>query len=890
MYKVFFLLLIFISGLNSTLLHAQSLLENKVLLERGTGTIKEFLDDLSKQGNITFSYSNIPSSDTVQVPVETHSVSFILDHLFSGKAVTYQVYNGHIILRRINVNEYIPFSGKVVQKTSGEGVPGAHVQIPDLGLNTVTNIEGLFFIKVPPGRYAFHLSHLGFQGKIEILDVLTDSGVNFILMEQTVNLQNVVINANKHIQNVESVEIGKNILDIQTIRSMPALFGEVDILRSLQFLPGINTGGDWNSGLFVRGGANDQNLIQLNGATLYNPNHFGGLFSIFNPDIIREVEIYKGSIPLRMGGRLSSVFNNQLKTGDKQKFRGSGGLGIISSRLLLEGPILKDKLSFVVSARRTYMDYFFRFSKDQYEKSIKLYFYDLNANFDYVLNPKNRLTFSTYKGNDVFKLGDFIGLNWGNRVASFNWAYSPKEDLFINTNISYTDYGYDFLADVKDEVDYVWNSKVSELNAKVDIDYKLNQKSVLNIGYQAIGHNFAPVYLKVKDNSASSGSIKLDHKYALEQAVYVGNEYEFSPKLSINYGLRYSIFQNVGPGKVLVYGNNEHKSLDNVTDTLFFQRGELINTHHGPEPRIAARYILDKTSGLKAGYSRLRQYIQVVSKLTSGQPSDRWIPADKHIKPQTADQISIGYFKNFSDDQIEASVELYCRDMHNQIDIKEDILVMNNIQNQDKSIQFNNYVESHLLSGKAWAYGSEFFIRKSAGLVNGMFSYTWARARRQIGGINLGRAYSPRYDLTHSVAINLNYEPSKKFTFGASWLYNTGNAVTFPRGKYLFEGREIPYYVPGKRNQDRFPDYHRLDFSITFTPKPHKIKKWHSSWNLSIFNAYGRKNPLSIQFIEVINNDVSYEPKGGEPIETREMKAVKMFFAPIPSISYNFNF
>lgn len=890
MYKVFLLLFLMLGGASYDILYAQSLLEKEVVLERDVGTIKDFLDDISQLAKINFSYSSIPFSDTVQVPVAKYTVRYILGYLFKGKEITYQEHQDHIILKKLVTNGPVVFSGKVIQKETGEVVPGAYIQVPGLGLRTVTNNEGLFTLKVPLGKHAFHISHVSFQSKIEVLDVTTQSSGDFILIETAVSLSNVVINAIRPAQEIESLDIGRNTLGINAIKSMPALFGEVDILRSLQFLPGIHTGGDWNTGLFVRGGSTDQNLIQINGATLYNPNHFGGLFSIFNPDIVREVEIYKGSIPVRMGGRLSSVFNNLLKTGDKQNFKGSGGIGLISSRLLLEGPIIKDKASFVVSARRTYLDMLLKLSTDPYVKTIDLFFYDLNANIDFAVNPKNRLTLSLYKGNDVFRLGKFIGLEWGNRIASLNWSHTSNEKLFVNTNVSWTDYGYDFLVDVEDEVHYVWKSKVKELNAKVDVDLRLTDKSTLNLGYQAILHDFSPVFLKAVDNAASSGTVKLDHKHALEQALYFGNEYTFSPKFSISYGLRYSLFQNIGPGKVLLYKDENDKSLSDVKDTLTFKKYEIMNTYHGPEPRLMARYSLSKTSSLKGGYSRMRQYIQVVSNATAGQPTDRWVPADKYIRPQAADQISIGYFKNFSDDQFEASVELYYRHMKNQLDVKEDIVLMNNIQNQDGGIQFNNYLETQLLSGKAWAYGSEFFLKKSKGMLNGMASYTWSKARRQIEGINLGKPYSPRYDLTHAVSITLNYEPSKKFSFGASWIYNTGDAVTFPRGKYTFEGKEVPYYAPGKRNQDRLPDYHRLDLSVTFTPKPHKVRRWHGSWNVSLFNAYSRKNPISLEFTEVMNNDILFDPSGGEPIKTRELKPVKTYFSPIPSISYNFNF
>lgn len=877
-------------NIHSTL--GQSLLGKKIVLEKTAGTSEELLAEIARQGGFVFSYNsaNLPHSENIVLNKNGQTVQKFLEAIFEGKQVEFVEHENHIILKRKHEDPAPVLRGQVLLKGTNEPIPGANVYIPALSKGTTSDENGHFELECKAGNYRLYISHMSYRSHRTNISLQQDSTVNFYITERSFDLPGVTISDRKLGEQLKEVEISKHELTIQEIKAMPAMFGEIDILRSLQFLPGIHTGGDINAGLFVRGGSSDQSLIQLNGATLYNPTHFGGLFSVFNPEVVKEVEIHKGNIPVRMGGRLSSVFNNHLKTGSKKEYKGAGGIGLISSRLTVEGPIVKDKASFILSGRRTYFDLLMKLSSDRDISSSNFFFYDLNGSVDVNINPSNRLILSFYKGSDVFKVQNIIGMDWGNTVASLNWDRIINDRLFLNTTIGYTDYGYSFLADAQDELNMIWTSSIRELNAKVDVDYAINDKISLNTGYQAIGRNFTPTYLKVEDNAGNAGTVELDEKYALEQAVYVGLEQSLSNKFSLQYGLRYSMFQNIGPGKVLVYDDDLDKSLDEVIDTLSYKSGTVINTYHGPEPRFVARYLLTESSALKVGYSRMRQYIQVASNATAGNPTDRWIPADTYIKPQTADLFSLGYFKNFLEGNIETSAELYYGLMNNQIDFKEAVVVLDNIQFGEGNILLNNYLETRLLSGKATAYGAEFFVKKNNGKLNGWMSYTYSKVQRQINGINEGKPYSPRYDQPHNLAITANYALSPKLALGANWVYNTGNAVTFPKGKYFLEGKEVPFYAPDERNRDRLPDYHRLDLSLTFTPKPLNARKWHGSWNFSLYNVYFRKNPVIIQFREVINDDPSRSVEEDLVIEKREFKPVKIFFPIMPSVTYNFYF
>ncbi|MDO1444873.1 TonB-dependent receptor [Rhodocytophaga aerolata] len=770
-------------------------------------------------------------------------------------------------------------SGYIKDARSGEELIGATVYVQELGTGATSNAYGFYSLTLPEGNYTLLYSYVGFINQKKALTLTSGQTINIELSEESVQMQEVVVSAQKMDENVTEVKMSRENIKIERIKSMPALFGEVDVLRSLQMLPGIQSAGEGTTGLFVRGGSADQTLMLLDEATVYNASHFLGFFSVFNPDAIKDIELYKGGIPAEFGGRLASIVDVRMKDGNSKNFAASGGIGTISSRLTLEGPLVKDKASYIISGRRTYADLFLKLSPDEAINSNTLYFYDLNAKMNYKINDKNRIFLSGYFGKDVFGFDDVFGLNWGNTTTTLRWnhLFSPK--LFLNTTVLFSDFNYGF--DINDGAqNFQWKSNLQEYALKLDFNYFLNPSNELKFGSNTMVHRFSPATIKPKNSNSIFESFALDNKYAVEQAFYLSNNQKISDRLSLQYGLRYSLFQNVGPGRVFQYAPGVPKADNTIVDTVSYGRLEKINLYHGLEPRLGARFLVDQNSSVKASYNRMRQYLQIASNSTAGLPIDRWVPADSYIKPQIGDQVAVGYFRNFKDNMFEASVEVYYKWMQNQIDFKD-----------GAEILLNNNLEAELLSGKAWAYGSEFMLKKNTGRTTGWISYTLAKAQRQIEGINNGNPYSPRYDRRHNVSLVLTHELSPRLSLSGNWVYTTGSAVTYPQGFYEVEGQRIAYY-PQERNTSRMPAYHRMDLSLNLAGKKKPGRKWESSWNFSLYNAYARKNAFTIQFRDVINGDPGVSEFDDDlVINTREPKAVKTsLFGIVPSVTYNFKF
>ncbi len=519
-----------------------------------------------------------------------------------------------------------------------------------------------------------------------------------------------------------------------------------------------------------------------------------------------------------------------------------------------------------------------------------LYFYDLNGSLHLKLNKNNQLRLSTYSGKDVAGFQQFVDVKWGNEVATAEWLHAFNPKLLLNTALHYSSYGYGFHIDVQDEVQFDWTSRLKEYSGRLDFEYNLNPENLLQFGYNASRRIFSPIYMRVEENNTTFGDIKLDEKHVLEQALYIHNQHELTDKLSLLYGLRYSFFHNLGPGRVFRYQKGQPKSLESIRDTLFYQAGQIYNTYHGPEPRIIGRYLLSEESSVKFSYNRMQQYSQVASSATASLPTDRWIPADHYIKPQRADQWSLGCFKNLPKKSLSFSAEFYYKYMRNQIDFKDGVTVMDNLNDQNSDVAFNNAIETQLLSGRAWSYGLEVMVEKKIGDFSGWLAYTLSRTRRQVDGINKGRPYSPRYDRPHDLSLVAMYRFNKRLEISGNWVFTSGHAVTLPEGKYSFEGRQIPYYNPDHRNSSRMPNYHRLDLALTLKQKKKEQRQWQGSWSLSLYNTYFRKNPVLIQFMEVINNDPMLGAQQTEEIRSKGLKGVKVFFTLIPAISYNFSF
>ena len=747
-------------------------------------------------------------------------------------------------------------SGYVTNASTGEELIGATVFVSELNTGIFTNNYGFYSLSMPQGKYSVSFSFMGFDTQTKVIDLNTNTKLDIELLEKSTEIKEIKVTAEGVDRNIKSTEMSVVRLNVKEIKQIPVIFGEQDILKIIQLMPGVKAAGEGNSGFYVRGGGADQNLVLLDEAPVYNASHLLGFFSVFNSDAINDAKLFKGGIPAEYGGRLSSVLDVNTNNGNLKQFSASGGIGLISSRLTLEAPIIPDRASFVVSGRRTYADLFLKLSKNENQRNTSLYFYDINAKVNYKVNDKNRIFLSSYSGRDLFKFADQFGINWGNVTSTFRWNHVFGEKLFLNTSLIYSifDYGIEFQA-AEDLVTI--ESGIEDFNWKEDFQYSINPKQNMKFGLNVIHHTFKPGTLSSDNQSVINGLI-LEQKYAIESAAYFAIESNFSSWLKVNYGVRYSRFDALGPGSTYAFDSD-----DNVMDTLTYAKNEQIAVYDGLEPRVSVNFILNDQNSIKLSYNRTHQFIHLLSTSSSGSPTDLWIPSSDIVKPQEADQVAMGYFFNFKENVYESSVEVYYKDLRNQIDYQN-----------GADILLNELVESQLVFGVGRSYGVELLIQKNTGKLTGWIGYTLSRTERLFDEINQNEWYPAKQDRTHDVSIVAMYRFNPKWTVSGSWVYNTGDAVTFPSGKYNIDGQVINLYT--ERNGYRMPSYHRLDLGATFTNK--KRERWESSWNFSIYNVYARYNAYSISFRA--NED--------DPSKT---EAVQMsLFSIIPSITYNFKF
>ena len=750
--------------------------------------------------------------------------------------------------------QHYTISGYVRDAKTGEDIIGANVTIKEIpGKGSITNTYGYYSITLPMGRYQISPQYIGYKSQIQQIDLYQSLKADFQLSEQVNELNEVVVSSQSRNENITKLEMGVQKLDTKDLKNIPVFFGEKDVLKTIQLLPGIKSAGEGSSGFNVRGGATDQNLILLDEATVYNASHLMGFFSVFNSDAIKDISVYKGNEPAEYGGRLSSVLDIKMNEGNDKKFGLSGGIGLISSRLTLEGPIVKDKGSFIISVRRTYADLFLKLSKDTTINKASLYFYDLNAKANYRIDNKNRVFLSGYFGKDVLELSNKFGINWGNSTGTFRWNHLFSDRLFSNTSLIFSNYNYQIAINNGVEMNII--SQIQDYSLKQDFQFFARTNSTLKFGINSIIHNIIPGIITAN----SSVDLKsLTNKHAWENALYITHQYNFSNNINVEYGARLSSFSLLGPGTFYTY------DLEGIaTDTASYQKGQYIKTYVYIEPRATFSYILNSQSSIKASFARNVQNLHLLSNSTSGNPTDLWIPSSNNVKPEIADQISLGYYHNFSNNQFEFFTEIYYKNLKNQIDYKN-----------GAELNFNENVESQLLTGKGQAYGLEVFLKKKYGKFNGWISYTLSRTERKFAQINNGNYYPARQDRTHDISIVGIYELNKRWTFSATWVYNTGNAVTFPTGKYQIDGKTLFYY--SDRNANRIPAYHRLDLGATWIVK--KTKNFESSWTFSLYNAYNHENAYLITF-----RDNKTDPTRTEAVQTT-------LFKIIPSFSYNFKF
>lgn len=765
-----------------------------------------------------------------------------------------------IMLLFINIVAFgqknITISGYVKSSDHGEGLIGSTIFIEELKTGTITNTYGFYSLTIPDGKYTIRYSYMGFETKRMPIDIREDKVIDIELNPAALLIDEVVIHGDVEDKNIRSTDMGVVKLSPLETKAIPVIFGEQDILKTLILLPGVNAGTEGTTGFYVRGGGVDQNLIILDEAPVYSAAHLMGFFSVFNSDAIKDVELYKGNAPANYGGRLSSILDIKMNDGNSKKFSTSGGIGLLSSRLTVEGPIEKDKSSFIVSGRRSYADMFLIFSKNKTYRKTDLYFYDLNAKANFTLDEKNKVFFSGYFGRDVFDIEDQFGLRWGNKTATLRWNHIFNNKLFLNSSLIFSNYDYGFGFNLSNNMLYI-NSGIQDLNLKEDFQYFINANNKLKFGINAIRHTYHPGEIE-SENDEFFNSIFMGKKQAYEGAAYISHELSVTENLNLSYGFRFSGFMAVGPDTVYTYNDD-----DEIINTEAFDKGEIIKKYGVIEPRININYIINDKSSVKISYSRNAQYVHLLSNSSASLPTDVWIPSSKNVKPQVADQIAAGYFRNFNDNMFEASAEVYYKSMKNQIDYQN-----------GAEILLNKNVESQLVFGKGRAYGVELYVKKRKGKLTGWVGYTLARTEKSMKAISDGIWYPAKQDRTHDISIVAIYQLNKKWNFSANWVFNTGNAVTFPSGKYQIGDQTVPVYT--ERNAYRMPNYHRMDIGATYTPK--KKKRWESSWNFSIYNVYGRKNPFSLTFQENEDN----------PGQTEVVRLA--LFQVIPSITYNFKF
>jgi hypothetical protein len=745
-----------------------------------------------------------------------------------------------------------------IKDESGEELIGATIYVPKLKSGTVTNVYGFYSLTLPSGDYNIDFSYIGYEPIQKQLSFNKDISMNVVLAESSKTIDEVVVVAERKNENIIKTEMSTVKLQAKEIKKIPALMGEIDVIKTLQLLPGVQSTGEGFSGFNVRGGSPDQNLILFDEATVYNASHLMGFFSVFNNDAVKDLKLYKGDIPAEYGGRLSSLLDIRMKEGNQKKFEATGGLGTISSRLTLETPIIKDKWSILVAGRRTYADLFLLLASDDALKSTQLYFYDLNLKTNYKINDKNRVFFSAYFGRDVFKFGDAYSFDWGNKTVTTRWNHLFSDKLFSNFSFIYSRYDYKMQMGTQ-SLGSKWISNLEDFKLKANFNYYPNPRNTIKFGFEIIHHHIIPGVAK-STNETSSNTISVPDSRALEYGLYISNEHKLTDKLAVNYGLRGSMFQNMGDATLYDFDENYE-----TIDSTVYDKWDIYNTFSGLEPRLSLNYTLNKRSSVKASYSRTLQYMHLASNSTAGSPLDVWIPSTPNINPQLADQIAVGYFRNFLNNTLETSVEIYYKNMDNQIDFKD-----------FADLNLNAEYESEFRTGDAWSYGVEFLIRKQQGNFTGWVSYTLSKATRKIPTINESKVYSSSYDRPHNISVVGSYDLTKRLNVSATWVYASGAPVTFPTGRSEQGNMIIPVY--SERNGVRMPDYHRMDLGITLKSKEKPNKRLKSEFNLSIYNVYNRHNAWMISFSQ--DED--------DPTKT---KAELVYIFPIlPSLTWNFHF
>lgn len=818
---------------------------------------------------------DIENEGDITVDVKDQPLDKVLDQMLNQRNIQYRQVKSTIILKKepaknTGAMQVIPaawkqpekytISGVVTLHGTGETVIGATI-LAHTGdasaASTISNEYGFYSMTLPPGAHQLTISAVGTTRKTIDLELRVNTVLNISLDKEITDLQAVTVNAvSLPGRSLKTPQMGVERLTMSEIKKIPVLLGEYDVLKTIQLLPGIKAAGDGNSGFYVRGGTSDQNLILLDEAPVYNPSHLFGFFSTFNSDAIKNIVVYKSGMPAQYGGRLSSVVDVKMNEGNLQDYNGSGSIGLIASRLDVEGPIKKDKASFLVSGRRTYIDLFMKQSSDTTINKSEMYFYDLNAKLNYKLSGTDRLYLSGYFGRDMLGLSGISGIDWGNATATARWNHLFSNRLFSNTSLIFSNYDFKITNKVAGN-DFHITSRIKDWNVKEDLQWNANSANTVNIGVNSIYHTMKPGEITAS-HSSGINSIALPNRYSLENAAYATDTWKATDRLSLTYGVRVSAFSILGKGDFYNVDNTGR-----IIDTLHYSAGQVVKTYINAEPRVAAGYQLNSSTAIKVSYVRNTQNLHLISNSVSSSPTDRWVASTNIIKPEISDQVSLGYYKNLVLDNWELTIETYYKTMQHQIDYRD-----------GADVYTNKPIETQLLFGKGRAYGIEWLLKKKMGRFTGWISYTLSKTERRIEGINNGQWYDTRQDRTHDIAIVGTYQLNKKWTLSADWVYYTGDAVTFPNAKYTTDG--VVYFYYTKRNGYRMPAYHRLDLSATCQLQ--QKGRWSSELTFSLYNAYGRANAYRIFFRES-----KTDPNRTEAVQTT-------LFQFVPSISYNFKF
>ncbi|MBA4744117.1 MAG: TonB-dependent receptor [Muricauda sp.] len=776
----------------------------------------------------------------------------------------------------VMAQEKYTLRGTVKDNENGETLIGASVYLQGTEYGAITNEYGFYSLTAPAGTYTLSITYIGYGATVQEINLNTDQTIDLELSPNATALDEIVVSADDTEKiNLKTPQMGVAQLKTQTIKEIPAVLGEVDVIKSIQMLPGVSNNGEGSTGFHVRGGAADQNLVLLDEAIIYNTSHFFGFFSVFNADAIKDVKLYKGDMPAEFGGRVSSVLDVRQKDGNSKNFALSGGIGIVSSRLTAETPIFNNKGSVLVAGRTSYAHLFMKFIDDL--KDDKLAFYDLNLKANYEINQNNRIYLSGYFGRDEFILANLITNNYGNATGNLRWNHIFNDRLFTNLSLIYSQYDYRIVLDF---IGLDWVADIENYNLKYGLNYYVNDKFKLNFGISSILYDLNPGEVTPSNETSSINYLKLDQKRALESAAYIGAENEVTDKLTVQYGLRLSHFSRLGGQSINQYANdlpvvyNEELGIyeaGEVVGETSYGKNESIKTYAQLEPRLALSYQLNDISSVKAGYTRSAQYLHLLSNTTAVTPLDVWTPSGSFIKPQLSNQYSMGYYRTFNDQKYSMEVETYYKNIDNRIDYID-----------GSNLIGNNTIETEILNGEARSYGMELLLRKNTGKLTGWLSYTLSKSeQRTLGGragglgINNGNWYNAPYDRTHDISLTATYKLNEKWKFSSNFVFQTGRPVTYPNGQYEYEDLSIASY--SNRNADRLPAYHRLDVSAIYTPNRKPDKKWKGEWVFGIYNAYNRRNAASITF--------------GQNWQTGQNEATRTaIFGIMPAISYNFKF